>query len=172
MRQATNEAARESRAQGVRAAKKVRETEDAPWTPPSSLEAPPPRAGMVQRWIRVSSQGKDDPINSARKFREGWAPRPADTVSTDWPVPKISGGKFAGFIGVEGMVLCEMPEKRNNQRKQFIADKIEKNTRAIDAQIRQTNKENKNPAFGRIEKSDRTIPIREVKVQEDEEQDA
>ena len=35
-----------------------------PWVRPTSLDAPPPRPGFVQRWIRVGMNGKDDPTNT------------------------------------------------------------------------------------------------------------
>jgi hypothetical protein len=70
---------------------------------------PPARAGMDQRWIRTELGGKFDPTNWARKQREGWKARPADSVPKDFPVPRIDQGKLAGCIGIEGMILCERP---------------------------------------------------------------
>ena len=34
---------------------------DAAWKPPSLLDAPDPRPGMVQRWIATSIQGRETP---------------------------------------------------------------------------------------------------------------
>ena len=34
-----------------------------PWTPPSSLDAPPPPEGYIHRWIRESVMGYDDRKN-------------------------------------------------------------------------------------------------------------
>jgi hypothetical protein len=106
--------------------------EDTPWIRPSSLEAPTPRKGFRQRWVRVGSMGQDDPTNTARKFREGWRPRPSDSLPKGYHAPTISHGKWAGCVGVEGMVLCEMPEKmalkrtaHYNQKTQLVTDAIE-----------------------------------------------
>ena len=43
-----------------------------PWTPPSSLDAPPAPKGFLQRWIRVESMGFQDTGNVSKKLREGW----------------------------------------------------------------------------------------------------
>jgi hypothetical protein len=107
MTEARNVRATESR-------KETREDEaraETSWKPPSLLDAPDPRPGMVQRWIATSIQGKDTPDNVYKRMRAGWNPRPADSVS-DKRFPTINHGQWTGSIGIEGMVLCEMP-KRN-----------------------------------------------------------
>ena len=42
------------------------------WTPPSSLDAPPPPKGYVHRWLRATSMGYEDTGNMSKKLREGW----------------------------------------------------------------------------------------------------
>ena len=88
--------------------------EEAAWKPPSLLDAPDPRPGMVQRWIATSIQGKESPDNVYKRMREGWEPRPADTVKSKL-FPTINHGQWAGSIGIEGMLLCEMPEEKHEQ---------------------------------------------------------
>ena len=43
-----------------------------PWTPPSSLDAPPAPPGFVHRWIRAESVGQMDQKNVSARLREGW----------------------------------------------------------------------------------------------------
>ena len=43
-----------------------------PWTPPSSLDAPPAPKGTVHRWIRTEFMGQEDTGNVSKKLREGW----------------------------------------------------------------------------------------------------
>lgn len=105
---------------------------DAPWTPPSNLEAPPPRPGMRQRWVRVSMHGADDVSNYAKQQREGWRPRRADSVPKGFQVPSIKEGDFAGCIGVHGVILCEMPEERVRQRTAYYREQIEMQTQAVE----------------------------------------
>lgn len=114
--------------------------EDTPWVRPSSLEAPAPRKGFRQRWVRVGSMGQDDPTNTARKFREGWKPRPADSVPSTYHAPTISHGKWAGCIGVEGMILCEMPEKMALRRTEHYRNKTDTVTNAIESELQQQSR--------------------------------
>lgn len=82
------------------------------WRQPVNLTAPPPRAGMRQKWVRTAIGTVDDPSNIARAMQAGWRPRPADTVpSGAWDPPTIGHGKHAGCIGIHGMVLMEAPEE-------------------------------------------------------------
>jgi|GEM_PF-2854887 len=111
--------------------------EDKPWTRPSSLEAPKARPGFVQRWIRVGLAGTDDPTNTSRKFREGWKPRPATSVPASYHAPTLSNGKWAGCIGVEGMLLCEMPEKMRDKRNAHYHAKTANITVAIEGELQQ-----------------------------------
>jgi hypothetical protein len=110
-------------------------TEAKPWVDPANLDAPPPRSGMVQRWIRVESGGRADAMNASRKFREGWKPRPASTVPKGYHPPTINHGALAGVIGVDGLVLCEMPAEQNERRKLAMRSRIDGQTQAIDEQI-------------------------------------
>lgn len=109
--------------------------EDKPWVRPTSLEAPPARPGLVQRWIRVGSMGQDDPTNTARKFREGWKPRPAASVPAGFHMPTIAHGKWAGCVGVEGMLLCEMPEKMVQKRNAHYREKTDATTNNLEAEL-------------------------------------
>lgn len=116
--------------------KKVHPTADQPWARTEKLDAPPPRPGFKQRWVRVSSRGQDDPVNASRKEREGWLPRRADTVPAEYRVPTISRGQFAGCIGQGGLVLCEMPIERVKRRNAFFRAKADAMTSAIDQRLR------------------------------------
>lgn len=104
---------------------------DAPWQSPTNLAAPEPRAGMSQRWIRVSIHGNDDPTNVAKAFKEGWVPRKADTVPDGEHAPRISEGRWAGCIGVHGMILCEMPTQRVKQREAYFQRQANKLAQAV-----------------------------------------
>ena len=91
---------------------------DTAWKPPSLLDAPEPRPGYTQRWIATSIQGKETPDNVYKRMREGWEPRKADTVK-DKLFPTINHGQWAGSIGIEGMLLCEMPIEKHRQMKDY-----------------------------------------------------
>jgi hypothetical protein len=44
------------------------------WQPPQLLPDPTPQEGWEFRWIRLSTQGQNDPSNISSKLREGWEP--------------------------------------------------------------------------------------------------
>ena len=118
----------------------VHAEESKPWVRPTSLEAPPARPGFVQRWIRVGTMGQDDPTNVARKFREGWKPRPSTSVPATFHSPTIAHGKWAGCIGVEGMLLCEMPEKMRDKRNKHYQAKTDLVTNTIQEELQKQSR--------------------------------
>lgn len=118
----------------------VHAEETKPWVRPTSLEAPPPRPGFVQRWIRVGMLGQDDPTNTARKFREGWKPRPATSIPASYHTPTIQHGKWAGCIGVEGMLLCEMPESIRDRRTKHYQAKTDLVTNTIQDELQKQSR--------------------------------
>ena len=88
------------------------------WTPPSSLDAPPAPDGYRQRWIRVESMGFDDTKNASGKLRSGWEFVRADQYPEE-NYPSLKEGKYAGVIGVGGLVLARIPEELAQQREEY-----------------------------------------------------
>ena len=85
------------------------------WTPPSSLDAPPAPDGYRHRWISAESMGQDDTRNMSGKIRSGWDLVRADEYpDTDYPT--VNEGRYAGVIGVGGLVLARIPEELAKQR--------------------------------------------------------
>ena len=88
------------------------------WTPPSSLDAPPAPEGFRHRWIRAESMGFDDTKNMSGKIRSGWELVRADEYpGTDYP--SVKEGKYAGVIGVGGLVLARIPEEVAKAREDY-----------------------------------------------------
>lgn len=141
----------------------IHDLESKPWVRPTSLEAPPPRPGFTQRWIRVGSLGQDDPTNAARKFREGWKPRLAETVPASFQTPSISHGKWAGCIGVEGMLLCEMPTKLKEKRNAHFQAKTDLVTHTIEEELQRQSR----PGM-EITQERKSKVMRNARVQKDE----
>ena len=88
------------------------------WTPPSSLDAPPAPDGYRHRWIRAESMGSDDSKNVTGKLRSGWEFVRADEYPNE-NYPSITSGKYAGVIGVGGLVLARIPEELAKQREAY-----------------------------------------------------
>ena len=107
---------------------------EATWKPPSLLDSPEPRPGMTQRWIATSIQGKDTPDNVYKRMREGWNPRPAETVK-DKLFPTINHGQWAGSIGIEGMLLCEMPLETHKQMKNYYQNRNSEQNESVSGDL-------------------------------------
>jgi len=108
-------------------ATREKESRRKPWTPPSSLDAPPPPEGYVHRWIRESVMGYDDNKNLSARLREGFELVRADEYP-DFAAPTIQDGKHAGVIGVGGLILARFPieskQERDDHYKQKTADQM------------------------------------------------
>ena len=80
------------------------------WTPPNSLDAPPAPKGFRHQWIRAESMGYQDTKNVAASLREGYELVRADEYP-DQDFPQMSEGRYAGVIGVGGLLLARIPEE-------------------------------------------------------------
>ena len=101
------------------------------WVPPSSLDAPPAPKGFRHRWIRAESVGFDDTKNISGKLRSGWELVRADQYEgSDYPV--VKDGKYAGVIGVGGLLLARIPEELAKQRNEYFQKQTEARNEAID----------------------------------------
>ena len=80
------------------------------WTPPTSLDAPPAPKGFRHQWIRAEILGHQDTSNVARSLREGYELVRADEYP-DQDFPSMNEGRYAGMIGVGGLVLARIPEE-------------------------------------------------------------
>jgi hypothetical protein len=100
------------------------------WAPPSSLDAPPAPEGFRHRWLRAESMGEDDARNISGKIRSGWEFVRADEYpGTDFPV--IENGKYAGLIGVGGLVLARISEELAQSREAYFNNKTKEREDAV-----------------------------------------
>lgn len=154
----------QTREQDERSTSDVHDFYDEPWVRPATLPHIPARSGMVQRWIRVGMHGGADPTNNwTRKQREGWFARSLESIPKNIPVPAIEKGQFMGCIGVEGMILCEMPASRNAQRVKFFRNKSRLQDQSADEMVANVNSASGH-GFGKIVQSNKTEVGRLVKV--------
>jgi len=88
------------------------------YKPPSSLDAPKAPDGFRHRWIRAESVGFQDSKNIYGRLREGYELVRADEYSNaDYPV--VAEGKYAGVIGVGGLLLARIPEELAKARVEY-----------------------------------------------------
>ena len=108
-----------------------KETRKKVWTPPSSLDAPPAPIGFKHRWIRAESLGFNDAKNVNGRLRQGYElVRSDEYPNTDYPV--VEDGKYAGVIGVGGLLLTRVPEEIAQQRTDHYVKQGQENVEAVD----------------------------------------
>lgn len=96
----------------------------AEWAPPGALDAPEPRAGMDQRWVRFNLLGAPDPQNRSRQSGQGWRPRRINTVPEGERIryPSMNDSTWGDIIAQGALVLCERPMHLSLQRKKYFDD--------------------------------------------------
>ena len=100
------------------------------WTPPSSLDAPNAPAGYRHRWIRAEVMGFDDTKNMTAMIRSGYELVRADEYPEE-DYPTMKEGKYAGMIGVGGLVLARIPEEIAKARQDYYDKQNEAKEEAI-----------------------------------------
>lgn len=101
------------------------------WSPPSSLDAPPAPTGFRHRWVRAESLGFNDTKNVSGRIRQGYELVRADEYpDSDYPI--VEDGKYAGVIGVGGLVLTRVPEEIAKQRQDYYAEQGMEQVKALD----------------------------------------
>ena len=100
------------------------------WTPPNSLDAPTAPKGFRHQWIRAESMGYQDTKNVAASLREGYELVRADEYP-DQDYPQMSEGRYAGIIGVGGLLLARIPEEIAAQIEDYYNRKTQEKEEAI-----------------------------------------
>ena len=115
------------------------------YKPPSSLDAPPAPDGFRHRWIRAESLGFNDSKNIHGRLRSGYELVRADEYKdTDYPV--VLDGKYAGVIGVGGLLLARIPEELAQAR--------------MDYQRRQTEGQDESVENDLLKDQDKRMPMK------------
>ena len=115
------------------------------YKPPSSLDAPPAPDGFRHRWIRAESMGFNDTKNIHGRLRSGYELVRADEYDAD-QYPTVLDGKYAGVIGVGGLLLARIPEELAQSR--------------MDYQKRQTEGQDEAVETDLLRDQDKRMPIR------------
>jgi hypothetical protein len=75
--------------------------------------------------------GFDDTKNMSGKIRSGWELVRADEYP-DHSYPKVLEGKYAGVIGVGGLVLARIPEEIAKSREDYYKKQVKERDLAIE----------------------------------------
>ena len=104
------------------------------YKPPSSLDAPPAPDGFRHRWIRAESMGFNDTKNIHGRLRSGYELVRADEYDTD-QYPVVLDGKYAGVIGVGGLLLARIPEELAQARMDYQAKQTEGQDESVETDL-------------------------------------
>ena len=115
------------------------------YKPPSSLDAPPAPDGFRHRWIRAESMGFNDTKNIHGRLRSGYELVRADEYDSE-QYPVVIDGKYAGVIGVGGLLLARIPEELAQAR--------------MDYQRRQTEGQDESVETDLLKDQDKRMPIK------------
>ena len=116
------------------------------YKPPSSLDAPPAPDGFRHRWIRAESMGFNDTKNIHGRLRSGYELVRADEYKDGESYPIVMDGKYAGVIGVGGLLLARIPEELAQSR--------------MDYQRRQTEGQDESVETDLLRDQDKRMPIK------------
>ena len=101
------------------------------YKPPSSLDAPPAPDGFRHRWIRAESMGFNDTKNIHGRLRSGYELVRADEYDSQ-EYPTVLDGKYAGVIGVGGLLLARIPEELAQSRVDYQRKQTEGQDEAVE----------------------------------------
>ena len=101
------------------------------YRPPSSLDAPPAPDGFRHRWIRAESMGFNDTKSIHGRLRSGYELVRADEYDSE-SYPVVMDGKYAGVIGVGGLLLARIPEELAQSRVDYQQRQTEGQDEAIE----------------------------------------
>ena len=104
------------------------------YKPPSSLDAPPAPDGFRHRWIRAESLGFNDTKNIHGRLRSGYELVRADEYDTD-EYPTVLDGKYAGVIGVGGLLLARIPEELAQSRMDYQKKQTEGQDESVETDL-------------------------------------
>jgi hypothetical protein len=109
------------------------------WRRPSNLDAPDPRPGYVQRWVRYRSGNVEDTENLEKAMDQGWRPRERTTEKRGHELTAKTSGTYGKYYVKRGLMLMEMPLKLAQQRNAFYEKKLQQMTKSVDVEMMREN---------------------------------
>lgn len=111
------------------------------WEPQGSLDAPTPRPGFTQHWVRMAILGQPDAQNLANRSHQGWRPRRVESVPEEERrrFPVFRDERLGDIIIREGLVLCEMPNRLVEKRNEHYRNKHTRQVNSLKDRIAEQN---------------------------------
>lgn len=161
-------APRQTRNQSMRGNSSLHDPRADAWVEPSLLNAPAPRAGFVQRWMRTKLGADDDARNIMRRMNRGWRPRSAETIPAGEFAPVMQIPSFGSVIGVEGMVLVERPAEMQSAHEQYGRELADRQMQSVYQMLADADESARSMPFSRQFKSDVSTGQRRAPVADDD----
>ena len=130
------------------------ETTDIQWRRPMSLDAPPPRPGMAQRWVRVETRNEVDRMNLSGKMREGWRPRDPSTVPGCDQYYSVAEHAGQNTIRVGGLVLFEIDARILESKRRAVRAQSRKQEEGVSMETAKISAEGARQGFAPIEREE------------------
>jgi hypothetical protein len=116
----------------------ARNKQERDWRPADSLPTPNPEEGYTFRYVRITSNGQDDPTNVSSKLREGYEPVRAED-HPELQLYAIADGRFKGGVEVGGLLLMKIPTRMAKQRSEYYNGQSQRQMEAVDSQLMKEN---------------------------------
>lgn len=118
-----------------------RETGDVPtqWREPRRLDAPPPRPGYRNRFIRFRQDNEEDTAHFDDMIEEGWRPVKRKSVKKGHELTSNTHGKHGQYYVKRGLILMEIPEKLAIQRERFYNKQLRDMNKGVDRSMFKLN---------------------------------
>jgi hypothetical protein len=109
------------------------------WRPPSRLDAPPPRPGYRNRYIRFRSGSEEDAEHFDEALDEGWRPVKRSRVRSVHELTASTHGKYGQYYVKRGLILMEIPEALEIQRARYFNQQQKDMNRGVDQNLFKLN---------------------------------
>jgi hypothetical protein len=116
----------------------ARSKQERDWRPADTLPSPTPEPGYTYRYVRIASNGQDDPTNVSGKLREGWEPVKAED-HPELQLYAIAEGRFKGGVEVGGLLLMKTPTRLVEQRNMHYNRQTQGQMEAVDSSLMKEN---------------------------------
>lgn len=123
---------------------------------PQHLDAPEPRPGYAQRWVRGEFRTESDNNNWQLRMREGWRPRDPKTVPEAEAFYGASSRSGQEVIRVGGLVLMEIQIERLEAKRQTVREATRRQELSVAMETDRVSREGMASGHAPIVREERT----------------
>jgi hypothetical protein len=102
------------------------------WKPPETLPSPFAQDGYDFRWVRISTLGTPDAMNTSSKLREGYEPVRATDHPEIFSSPSADE-RFKDNIVIGGLMLCKIPHEFTEARNEYYQGQTDAQMKSVDS---------------------------------------